>query len=126
MRSPSTRLSEHGQYACSSTSAITIAFKSAHGVCKKRWAFPQLRFAWPALLVMLLSVIQVSYAQTDFIGSSFRLPSHPRILLAKDEENRIKKTVNSDKIWQNLHAAIITECKRLTDVPPVERIQIGR
>jgi hypothetical protein len=64
--------------------------------------------------------------QTDYIGPDFKLPQHPRILLAKDEENQIKKTIESDKTWQNLQEAIINECRRLINDPPVERIQIGR
>ncbi|HTF29208.1 MAG TPA: heparinase II/III family protein [Flavitalea sp.] len=64
--------------------------------------------------------------QTDLIGTTFKLPGHPRILLLKDEENKIKKTISDDKIWQNMQNAILSECNKLIDQPPLERIQIGR
>jgi hypothetical protein len=65
-------------------------------------------------------------AQTDFIGTSFKLPGHPRILLLKDEENKIKQTISDDKIWQNMQSSILAECHKLIDQPALERIQIGR
>ncbi|HMF72443.1 MAG TPA: hypothetical protein VK616_13280, partial [Flavitalea sp.] len=64
--------------------------------------------------------------QTDLIGTTFKLPGHPRILLLKDEENKIKETISDDKIWQNMQNAILSECNKLIDQPPLERIQIGR
>lgn len=65
-------------------------------------------------------------AQPDLVGADFKLPSHPRILLKKGEEQGIKKTIAGDKVWQKLQEAVIAECRRLQDEPPVQRIQIGR
>ena len=79
-----------------------------------------------AVVTALFIITGKISGQTDFIGNDFTLPGHPRILLAKNEEAVIQKTFSSDRIWQNVQVAIINECKRLTGVPPVERIQIGR
>ncbi|MEO6916468.1 MAG: heparinase II/III family protein [Chitinophagaceae bacterium] len=65
-------------------------------------------------------------AQTDYIGTDFKLPSHPRILMKHGEENLIKKTVASDATWTKVQQAIFTECDDIITKPPIERIQIGR
>ncbi|MPR32880.1 heparinase [Cytophagaceae bacterium SJW1-29] len=52
--------------------------------------------------------------------------SHPRLLLAKGEEKKLLKNVESDRYLKAIHTAILAECDRLIGVPPVERIQIGR
>jgi heparinase II/III-like protein len=79
-----------------------------------------------SLAISVACLVFSADAQTDFIGSAFQLPSHPRILLKKDEEKQVKATVSSDPVWKNVQAAIIAESKRLLNEPPVERIQIGR
>jgi hypothetical protein len=86
----------------------------------------KLRCTLPVLVLAIFCYLGEAIGQTDFIGPDFKLPQHPRILLVKDEENQIKKTIGSDKTWQNLQEAIINECRRLINDPPVERIQIGR
>lgn len=55
-----------------------------------------------------------------------KLPAHPRILLLSGEEAEIKKTIASDPAWHAIHQSILDECHRVLDLPPVERIQIGR
>jgi hypothetical protein len=66
------------------------------------------------------------FSQTDHIGTAFELPAHPRILLFKGEEDRIKKTFTSDPVWGKMQQAIINESDNLITRPPIERIQIGR
>ena len=77
------------------------------------------------LIIVFLLPIGVS-AQVDHIGNTTNLPSHPRILLFKGEEEAIKKTIAGDTTWQKLQQAILVECDSLLSKPPVERIQIGR
>ncbi|HTE27545.1 heparinase II/III domain-containing protein [Flavitalea sp.] len=86
----------------------------------------KLRCTLPVLVLAFFCHLGVVIGQTDYIGADFKLPQHPRILLAKDEESQIRKTIESDKTWQTLQGAIINECRRLINEPPVERIQIGR
>lgn len=79
------------------------------------------------LLCITVSVTQqTAVAQTDLIGSDFKLPAHPRILLLKDEEQKILKTISGDKIWTSSQQAIVAECDRLLNQPTLERKQIGR
>jgi hypothetical protein len=51
---------------------------------------------------------------------------HPRILLMKGEEKKIQKTIQSDPAWRKIHEAILAESDNIINLPPVERIQIGR
>ncbi len=81
----------------------------------------------PVLLCLAITVSHLTTsAQTDLIGSSFQIPSHPRILLMKDEEQKILKTIASDKIWTNVQEAILAESNKLLNEPLLERKQIGR
>src|SRR3954464_8141781 len=77
------------------------------------------------LVLFLFTFPLLISAQTDKIGS-FNLPSHPRILLFKGEEETIKKTIGEDVTWQKLQSAVLSECDSLLSRAPIERIQIGR
>lgn len=77
-------------------------------------------------IVALLFIALTGTAQTDYIGNPQNLPSHPRLLLFKGEENGIKKTIANDELWRKMHQAIITESDNIIALPPIERIQIGR
>ncbi len=77
-------------------------------------------------LVLLLYCSGRLAAQADRIGAAGSLPSHPRILLLKGEEDAIKKNISTDKIWSKMQQAILNEADRLQGLPPIERIQVGR
>ena len=77
-------------------------------------------------LVVLLLVQLPSFAQTDSLPFMTELTGHPRLLLLAEEEGGIKRTIGSDKVWNNLHQAILAESDALLTVAPIERIQIGR
>ena len=77
------------------------------------------------LFASIFFCIQAS-SQKDYFDANFKLPSHPRILLFKGEENAIKKTVNADPVWTKMQKAITNESDNLLTVVPIERIQIGR
>ena len=79
-----------------------------------------------AVTVFLFLTGHLLIAQTDYIGSPANFRGHPRILLLKGEEDAVKKTINGDKIWGKMQAAIITESDRILVLPPVERVLIGR
>src|SRR3984893_2867717 len=78
------------------------------------------------LLVFLLLIHLFASAQVDHIGSTLKLPHHPRILMLKGEEGPIKSTIAADDTWGKMHQVILAECDSLLNLPPVERIQIGR
>lgn len=79
-----------------------------------------------AFFLLLIFVQQISLAQTDHVGQIQQLPGHPRILLMKGEEANIISIINKDAVWANTHKTIIDESDRLIQIPPVQRIQIGR
>lgn len=57
---------------------------------------------------------------------SQNLPSHPRILLLKNEENTIAENIKKDPNWAKLNQVIIDESNNIISLPTLERIQIGR
>ena len=63
---------------------------------------------------------------TFFKAFSQNLPSHPRILLFKNEENAISENIKNDKNWAKIHQTIIDESDKIINLPTLERIQIGR
>ena len=65
-------------------------------------------------------------AQPKGIDSSKEIPSHPRILMFKGEENAIKKKILLDETWRGVHNTIIAESDKLLTAAPIQRIQIGR
>jgi hypothetical protein len=80
-------------------------------------------------LVSLLLLIMINkgvFAQIDYVGNSFQLPGHPRILLLKGEENTLKKNVSANATWSKVQQAILNESDHLITVAPIQRIQIGR
>lgn len=79
-----------------------------------------------SLLTLLLLTRFSTTAQVDHIGATTTLPDHPRILLLKGQEKGIRRTIDSDKTWAQMHQAILTECDGLLEAAPLERIKIGR
>ena len=77
-------------------------------------------------LLLLLHCSGRISAQADRIGAAGSLPSHPRILLLKGEEDALKKNIGTDQIWSKMQRAILEEADRLQGTPPIERIQVGR
>ena len=85
---------------------------------------PKSFFAY--LLALVLLNLNEAYAQTDHIGSAYKFPDHPRILMLAGEEAVIKNTISKDQTWGNVHQTILAESDQLLSLPPVERIVIGR
>lgn len=65
-------------------------------------------------------------AQIITPDTSAVLINHPRLLLFKGEEQKIKLTIASSRGIANINRQIIEECNRLLDVVPVQKILIGR
>ena len=51
---------------------------------------------------------------------------HPRLLMMAGEERQIQKAIDTDPVWQKMHQTILDESDKIIDLPPIERIQIGR
>jgi hypothetical protein len=74
---------------------------------------------------MKLKIFILSFL-TFFKVFSQNLPSHPRILLLKNEENTIAENIKKDPTWAKLNQVIIDESNKIIPLPTLERIQIGR
>jgi len=79
-----------------------------------------------SLLVFLLAITTTVTAQDRKLPDTFTLPTHPRILLLKNEEAAIQTAITSNPVWKKMHAAILKECDDMIALPLLERIQIGR
>ena len=77
-------------------------------------------------LLNLFVINEYASAQTDYVGNSFQLPAHPRILLFRGEENTLKKNVSANVTWSKVQQAILNESDHLIIADPIQRIQIGR
>ncbi|MFN8347757.1 MAG: heparinase II/III family protein [Spirosomataceae bacterium] len=71
-------------------------------------------------------VVCPALAQLKHLTSIPKVPDHPRILLLKGEEKNIQKNYTSDQNWALIHGVIISECDKITALPELERIQVGR
>ncbi len=86
----------------------------------------RIRTLLPGLLALAFMATVPANAQTDHLGSFNTAPAHPRILLLKGEESKIKATISGDQTWSRLHQAILNESDIIVKAAPIERIQIGR
>jgi hypothetical protein len=50
---------------------------------------------------------------------------HPRLLLLKGEEERLKQNIDLDGTWQKVHNAIIAECDNILPTTPIDRHMEG-
>ncbi len=86
-----------------------------------------MNFCKPILLTLLVfSLSWKTFAQKDLSSDIGKSVPHPRILLLAGEEDLIRKSIISNATWNKMHEAIIKSCDALLDLPPIERIQIGR
>ena len=80
-----------------------------------------------ALIILLLTCFSgISFAQQSISVETITDKQHPRILLLKGEERKIEQSLASSATWKKMHEAILKESDNIIDLPPVERIQIGR
>ena len=80
-------------------------------------------------LLILLGIFFCScvslVAQTKYVESFNHLSDHPRILLQKGEEKKLKKMIMKDAIWKEFHFALLEEAKNMIDLPVSERVMTG-
>lgn len=75
-------------------------------------------------LFLLFLYSNISFAQLKYLEGVQELPPHPRILLLKGEEEKIKKALNNP-IWDKMHRDIIDECDDIIDLPVEKRVVLG-
>jgi hypothetical protein len=73
----------------------------------------------------LMLVTLISNAQQKLTGQ-VNIPDHPRLLLLKGEEEKIRQTLKNDPLWEKVHQGILTKCDAFLTLPPVEHVKIGR
>lgn len=76
-------------------------------------------------ILLILVFSQVRAEKTISIATVTNL-GHPRILLLQEEKYLIEQSIAQSKTWAQMHQAILDECNQIIDLPPVERIQIGK
>lgn len=76
--------------------------------------------------VLGLSLLLAVLTNAQNIPTQLPVKEHPRLMLLKGEEKKIKDLISRDNKWNKLHEAIIHEADRLEDEELLERIQIGR
>jgi len=76
--------------------------------------------------LLLVCFSGISFAQQSISVKTITDKQHPRILLLNGEERLIEQSIASSPIWAKMHKTILKECDNIIDLPPIERIQIGR
>src|SRR5687768_11186834 len=74
------------------------------------------------LLVLLLTLSTIGRAQID----TNKITGHPRLLLLKNEEERIAHLIKKDTTWEKVHNSIIEESEAILSLEPLQRTLIGR
>nr|WP_294941943.1 heparinase II/III family protein [uncultured Mucilaginibacter sp.] len=73
-----------------------------------------------ATAIILAFACSHSIAQTDYIGSS-KVPEHPRLLLLKGEEERLKIAAQSPQ-WAITQRIILSQCDKMMYLQPIRII----
>jgi len=77
------------------------------------------------ILTLLVSLFLISAANAQQIDVA-KIKEHPRLLLLKGDEERIKVEIKNEKAWADVNYAIIEECNAILKLAPIERKLIGR
>lgn len=72
------------------------------------------------------NVKEIMSEEKDDNVTDFVMPDHPRLLLMKDEEIELKRTISSDIYWRKIHNEIITVCDELQGTPVLKYEKEGR
>ena len=76
------------------------------------------------ILWILCCFYSSSFAQKDYLNT-LTPPEHPRILLQKGEEKALKKKIQKDVVWKDLHLSLLKEAEEMIKLPVNERIKTG-
>ena len=78
------------------------------------------------LIALCITLPFAGHAQLEYLKDVKEIPSHPRIMLLKGEEQKIKDNIATNSDWKKLHQSIVEECDAIVKLPVLERIQEGR
>ena len=73
-----------------------------------------------------LSLSNKTWGQKTFVDGTEKVQAHPRLLLFKGEEKKLKQQINKDAVWKAIHQRLIDEATLTLDKPVNERIKTGK
>lgn len=73
------------------------------------------------LATLLITIGNTAFAQLKHLQDVKELPPHPRILLLKGEEEKIKRNIKTEPVWGTMHNGILNECDSILDLPLIKR-----
>ena len=76
--------------------------------------------------ILQISLVNPLFAQSDELANIKNLPAHPRLLLLKGEEDKIRESLKSNPSMAVIHQQIVLECDKMIRQKPVEPIKIGK
>jgi hypothetical protein len=76
--------------------------------------------------LLWIAVAACMQAQWKHVPADAPMPEHPRLLLLKGEERKIKDHIASDPVRAKLHRAIIDECDKIVTLPEPKRVMTGK
>ncbi|MGN8054957.1 heparinase II/III domain-containing protein [Pedobacter sp. 22163] len=83
-------------------------------------------------LITIISTIITLFCSTFAVGqnkeidSTFKMPSHPRLLISHELEEQILENVKRDAKFKQIHQAILSEADHVLNKPVLARVMIGK
>jgi hypothetical protein len=79
------------------------------------------------LVNLFISVVLITFVSCNRADTPEEILSrHPRILLLEGEEEMIKKSLETSRVWKDMHEAILGKSDAIISLTPVERELTGR
>ncbi len=79
------------------------------------------------LVNLFISAVLITFVSCNRADTPEEILSrHPRILLLEGEEEMIKKSLETSRVWKDMHEAILGKSDAIISLPPVERELTGR
>lgn len=76
--------------------------------------------------IITLFCSTIAVGQNKEVDSTFKMPSHPRLLINHELEEQILENVNRDEKFKQIHQAILSEADYVLNKPVLERVMIGK
>ncbi len=77
-------------------------------------------------LTAMLVFTMIAKSQTDYLQKITELPQHPRLLMLKGDEIKIKRDLASNMALAKVHEQILNESNAMLLLKPIQNIKIGK
>ena len=77
-------------------------------------------------LLILLLAFGVNARGQSYVTSKNTLPKHPRLLMSKEDEKKLKQTIATDDFWQKNHAKLIEAANNILPTTEMEYVKTGK